>query len=982
MAQDSPHPYVPPRSPRMRIVLATLIAVAALAPAVTAWGAAGPPRFITYASPTGTGDGAGEPSVGSNWQNETVFFNSNGGIPNGGTANFFGGFLPYMLNVVFNDCQSPAVVSWNKKNLLTANTPRVYGDPILYVDRATGRTFVAQEEGITPAGSTTDITTNDGNSFTPSQGSGPPSCIDHETIGGGPFHAPLPPGTVYPNAIYYCSQCVGDAVCALSLDGGMTYLPSVPTFGINDCVGLHGHIKIAPNSGTAYIPNKGCGGALPFHEGGKQGVIVSTDNGVTWDVRTVATSSSNGLSQPWDPSVAIGSQGTAYFGYAAASGAQASGPARVAVSTDEGLNWIRDQDVGASLGIKKCVFPAMVAGDDDRAALVFYGTTTDGDDTAPGFPGVWYLYIASTFDRGQTWTIVNATPGDPVQRGGICKSGDCRNMLDFMDATVDKQGRILAGWDDGCVGNCVTGPPNSFSAKSTITRQSGGKRMYAINDPVEPRAPEAPGVSGTLIAGVVQLTWMAPDNGGAAVTAYNVYRKIGVGGAYSLRGNVAVTNFSESVDPTLEIYYKVAAVNSQGEGATCGEYRVGAFTRHPCVLPGLQAVNDVASNGTDLDSGQNIPPDPSVNVKELSMAEPYAGEGVKQVTFTLQMAPGGVLTPSSQWYIVWARRAVAADGSDRRYVAMKTDVSNNITFTYGNFGPPIPLDGSVPPTNANTPTQIGVADFGSHDLASGVITIKLATSKVDDTPLVAGNIISDINVRTYLSRPDAGQKSQNNAADITDNGSYTLVGNASCFCFVDQPPIARLTAAPTEGNVPLTVNFNASTSSDPDPGDEVLSYTFSFGDGSDPVTQASPTISHQYTSPSGANPYIATLTVKDKKCSLQSVNIASVLITARSGVGVTPQLPSRLRIAPATNPSHGQVAFQLELDRDGQVSVQVLTVDGRRVAEVMNAWMPAGRHALNWRAMGKAGSHLPAGVYMVRAKSGDRVAFTRVILMR
>src|SRR5439155_24150977 len=179
--------------------------------------------------------------------------NSNGSIPNGGTANYFGGFLPYMVKVTFDDCQSPAKATWEQKPLLTANTPRVFGDPILFTDHTTGRTFVTQLEGLTPAGSTTDITNNDGDSFTPSQGSGAPSCVDHETIGGGPFHAPLT-SILYPNAIYYCSQCVGDAVCALSLDGGQTFGPSVPMFSYADCVGLHGHIKVAPD-GTAYVPN-------------------------------------------------------------------------------------------------------------------------------------------------------------------------------------------------------------------------------------------------------------------------------------------------------------------------------------------------------------------------------------------------------------------------------------------------------------------------------------------------------------------------------------------------------------------------------------------------------------------------------------------------------------------------------------------------------------------------------------------------------
>ena len=121
-----------------------------------------------------------------------------------------------MVKVTFDDCQSPAKSTWDKKALLTAGTTRVYGDPILVTDRATGRTWVTQEEGSSPAGSTTDITDNDGESFSPSEGSGAPSCVDHETIGVGPFHAPLTP-TLYANAVYYASQCIADATIAANL---------------------------------------------------------------------------------------------------------------------------------------------------------------------------------------------------------------------------------------------------------------------------------------------------------------------------------------------------------------------------------------------------------------------------------------------------------------------------------------------------------------------------------------------------------------------------------------------------------------------------------------------------------------------------------------------------------------------------------------------------------------------------------------------
>src|SRR5205085_939045 len=124
--------------------------------------------------------------------------------------------------------------------------------------------------------------------------------------------------------------------------------------------------------------------------------------------------------------------------------------------------------------------------------------------------------------------------------------------------------------------------------------------------------------------------------------------------------------------------------------------------RTACVVPGIDAVSDVNSTGADLDAGQNIPPDPSVNVRELSMAEPYSGAGVNELTFTLQMAPGGTLAPDCQWYVIWNRKTLAADGSDRRFVAMKTDAVGATSFVYGDFGPPLPI-GGVPPANANTP---------------------------------------------------------------------------------------------------------------------------------------------------------------------------------------------------------------------------------------------------------------------------------------
>jgi hypothetical protein len=130
----------------------------------------------------------------------------------------------------------------------------------------------------------------------------------------------------------------------------------------------------------------------------------------------------------------------------------------------------------------------VTSGDSDRAAFAFLGTTAGGnatgDDTT--FSAVWHLYLATTYDSGATWTTVDVTPNDPVQRSTICTSGTTcgttRNLLDFMDLTVDPEGRALVGYADGCVGACVTGGANTYAAEARIARQTGGKRLYAVFD--------------------------------------------------------------------------------------------------------------------------------------------------------------------------------------------------------------------------------------------------------------------------------------------------------------------------------------------------------------------------------------------------------------------------------------------------------------------------------------------------------------------
>jgi hypothetical protein len=424
-------------------------------PAQPAPSTAPAPGFRTYAAPDSltNAHNAGEPSIGANWKTGAAMYQSY-------TATYKTTF------------DATGTITWADRSASAANGC-AHGsttslDPILYTDRVSGRTFESQLAGKTAL---TCYSDDDGQTWNVTSGSGINSGVDHQTLGGGAFSAGGVGGLTSDRAVYYCSQDIADASCATSRDGGVTYGPAVPMYSLLDCGGLHGHVKVAPD-GTVYVPNKGCGG--------NQGVAVSTDNGASWTLRKVPASTPGDS----DPSIGIGSDGTVYFGYQ-----NSDGTARTAVSHDKGKTWVNDQNVGAQLGIKNVVFPAVVAGDANRASYAFIGTTTGGNyQDQANFHGVWHLYVATTYDGGVSWVTTDTTPTDAVQKGSICTGGTTcgndRNLLDFIDVTMDSQGRVLVGYADGCTGTCASGGAENYDALATIARQSTGNTLLGAYDAI------------------------------------------------------------------------------------------------------------------------------------------------------------------------------------------------------------------------------------------------------------------------------------------------------------------------------------------------------------------------------------------------------------------------------------------------------------------------------------------------------------------
>ena len=384
----------------------------------------------------------------------------------------------YTIRAGFDDSTTPATPTWTDVSYPPVDTASE--DAILYVDRNTGRTFVNQ---LYLACSLAAVSDDDGATWTPgAKACESPPAVDHETVGGGPFASPVPQGAVYPDAMYYCSQNIAEAECALSVDGGLNYGAASPMWTSSQCFGLHGHVKVAPNDGTVYVPNKACGSPeceVVTSTAGPNchpGFAVSTNNGLTWTVHTINDMHSR-LFGNGDPSIGIGSQGTMYFGFN-----DRDGHPKVAVCTQQGTTCGASVDVSGPFDIQNVEMPTVVAGDDNRAAFAFLGSSTPGDDQENSFVGTWHVYVAMTYDGGTTWTTTDVTPNAPVQRGCIefnasCPSSrgsdDQRNLLDFNDLTIDAHGRVLYAYTDGCQMEGEVDPAGYGSCLNDATRLSG-----------------------------------------------------------------------------------------------------------------------------------------------------------------------------------------------------------------------------------------------------------------------------------------------------------------------------------------------------------------------------------------------------------------------------------------------------------------------------------------------------------------------------
>src|SRR5947209_293247 len=210
---------------------------------------------------------------------------------------------------------------------------------------------------------------------------------------------------------------------------------------------------------------------------------------------------------------------------------------------------------------------------------------------------------------------------------------------------IDKRGRVQVGFPDGCVdGPCVQAPNtasgNAYTDRTTIARQSSGRRMFAANDPQNTtEAPGMPIVTAKRIGNVVTLSWSLGDDGNSPITGFNIMRGTKSGTETLLAPAGANQNTytdTTATDPTKTYYYKVIAQN--GVGTSCPNNEVSVpYNGDTC--SGV-IVQRTPPNHPEQNTEGAAPP--SLAIDYIAVAEP---PGTNNLAFKLKVANMGPTPP-------------------------------------------------------------------------------------------------------------------------------------------------------------------------------------------------------------------------------------------------------------------------------------------------------------------------------------------------
>ena len=396
------------------------------------------------------------------------------------------------MEKVMRSCDGGA--SWEETQDPVMCSPTT-SDPYGWVDPITDRVFGVQMIGLET--SWICWSDDDGETWLGNpHDSGTTPLNDHIKLASGPWTSSgyglvgQITSSFYETAVYYCYNKLAGIFCFTSYDGGATFETGGQIIGLATTNGgLHGAISTAPD-GTVYVTPRV---ATPT-------VIVSKDNGFSWFERTMGEDV-NTPNPRKNSEVSTDTESNAYHVWTGADEG-----VYMSRSTDSGETWEQESIRISPAGVISSVFPQTDAGDPGRIAITYLGSENeemlnqsdiDGnpwDGNAHYAPNnaTYHLYITYSLNALDEEPIFHTyrVTDDPVQRGSIClNSGDCRdiggsnrNLLDFNDLHIDREGRVYVAFADGCTGECASNEnataENSRDGRGAVYYLAAGPSLY------------------------------------------------------------------------------------------------------------------------------------------------------------------------------------------------------------------------------------------------------------------------------------------------------------------------------------------------------------------------------------------------------------------------------------------------------------------------------------------------------------------------
>jgi FlgD Ig-like domain len=116
-------------------------------------------------------------------------------------------------------------------------------------------------------------------------------------------------------------------------------------------------------------------------------------------------------------------------------------------------------------------------------------------------------------------------------------------------------------------------------------------------------------------------------------------------------------------------------------------------------------------------------------------------------------------------------------------------------------------------------------------------------------------------------------------------------------------------------------------------------------------------------------------------------NESTVVVSRNGAVPVddppgTDVFTNHLRVRAAPNPFNPSTTIFYRMPRDGEVSIEVYDLAGRRIKRLFGGFAEAGDHQLEWNGRDERGAGLATGVYLLRATAGGELVSTMLTIMK